>query len=62
MYKELDVLHLQKVFTPLNPDTLTTSEWSKAFESLMFVERKRMGAVKGCLVVDKQCNIYRMGS
>mmetsp|Transcript_17391 Transcript_17391/g.36465 ORF Transcript_17391/g.36465 Transcript_17391/m.36465 type:complete len:135 (+) Transcript_17391:3108-3512(+) len=37
MFKELDVLHLQKVFAPQSPDGLTKAERWKALELLMFL-------------------------
>ena len=52
VYKELDVLHVQKVFAPQDPSTLSKEERSRALESLMFLERKRTGTVKGRLVAD----------
>ncbi len=52
VYKELDVLHLQKVFVPQDPGVLTSKEKGKALELLMFLEQKRTGAVKGRLVAD----------
>ncbi len=52
VFKELDILQLKQVFAPQQPDTLTKDERGKALESLMFLERKRMGAIKGRLVAD----------
>mmetsp|Transcript_20024 Transcript_20024/g.42020 ORF Transcript_20024/g.42020 Transcript_20024/m.42020 type:complete len:294 (+) Transcript_20024:528-1409(+) len=40
VYKELDVLHLQNVFTPRDPGCLTSNEKGKALDSLMFLEKK----------------------
>ena len=52
VHKELDSLHLQEVFRRQDPDGLTKKERSQALESLMFLERKRTGTVKGRLVAD----------
>ncbi len=52
VYKELDVLHLQKVFAPQDPAGLTKKERGRTLELLMFLEQKRTGAVKGRLVAD----------
>lgn len=38
VYKQLDVLHLQKVFAPYDPGFLFNKEKGKALESLMFLE------------------------
>jgi len=64
VYKELDVLHLQNVFTRQDPGCLTSNEKGKALESLMFLENKQTGAVKGRLVADgsKQRNYIEEGA
>ncbi len=46
--KSLDVLHLQKMFAPQNPDGLSKTEQG----SLMFLEQKQTGVVKGQLVAN----------
>ncbi len=46
VYKELDVLHLQKVFGPQDLGVLTRKGKVKALKSLMFLKQKWIGAVK----------------
>ncbi len=57
-------MHLQKVFAPQNPDCITKVKKGKALKSLMFLEQKRTGAVKGWLLADgsKQHDYIQEGS
>jgi len=45
--KELDQLHQQNCFTPLDVSQLTPDEKQKAMEALMFLTEKRNNTVKG---------------
>ena len=48
--KELNQLHKQNCFTPVDVSTLTTAKKSKAVNSLLFLNEKYTGEVKGRMV------------
>lgn len=49
---ELWQVHLQDTFTPKKVDDLSREERAKALESLMFLEEKRSGKIKGRICAD----------
>ncbi len=57
-------VYLQRAFAPQNPDVLTKDGRDKVPESLMFLEKKRVCTVNGCLVANgsKQRNYVDEGS
>jgi hypothetical protein len=48
--KELDQLHQQNYFTPIDVSKMTPSEKKKAQQALMFLTEKQDGTVKGRMV------------
>ena len=48
--KEVDQLHKQHCFTPMDVSTLTVLEKKQAQEALLFLTEKRSGKIKGRLV------------
>jgi hypothetical protein len=52
--KELKQLHMRETFTPLHSNDLSDSQKQKSLESLMFLNEKRDGTIKGRACADGQ--------
>ena len=61
---ELEQQHLRDSFQPILPSKLTKEERNKVLESIMLIEEKKDGRVKGWNVADgrKQCEFIQKGT
>ena len=49
---ELSQLHLRDTFRPINPRSLSKSDYDKVLESRLFLKQKRDQTIKGQMVAD----------